>query len=199
MNKTNISLFLKTISKFKVSEKSMCSFVETIFNPIIVAFSVKDKFNDDYYFSEEYVSRLKNGRVELTLPLKEAVRKADGEKEKFQDKLFTAIVDFISEVNLNEFCTCFLENIDEKSIDKTKKESILENLQESKFESGIWELFVIACLGKNKDNKTKSPGRRRKSPTSFFYLSEDKKNSRACYFIGYLKNENNHLTKDDLT
>lgn len=76
MNKINISLFLKTISEFRSSEESMGSFVQNSFDPIIDAFLVKDRFGNDYYFSDEYVSRLKKGKVELTLPLKAAVKKS---------------------------------------------------------------------------------------------------------------------------
>jgi hypothetical protein len=199
MNKINISLFLKTISEFRSSEESMGSFVQNIFSPIIDTFLVKDRFGNDYYFSDEYVSRLKKGKVELTLPLKAAVKKADGKKEKFQDKLYSAIVDFVSEVNLHELQISFEKSLNDDIIDKTIKESIEMDFQEGRFECGIWKLFVIACLEKNIDNKAKSLGRKRKSPTSFFYLSEEGKNKRACYFISYLKNENNHLTSSDLT
>lgn len=201
--KFDLGTFLNKTHPSRLKNYSREDFLDDLFRLFIEDNAILDKNGSPYIFGRELASRLFSNRVDLPKTIQKRINQKTFFNEKYVEKAKEAFNKALGETNIFSACNDLFSIIKEdNSFEKRYIDKIGSLISEEKYYSSLWFMLCLASLSSNR--RGMSPSRQQGRPRkirmreSFFYLSQKEKEERAEYFIGFLKNSNNHLKMEHL-
>ena len=199
----DLGFFLNKVFPKRIKDYSRDKFLDDLFFGLINDLKLRDKNGITYFFSRELASRLFSNRVDLPRVIQKAILDSVFNNESYISNAEKAFNRSIGKINIKRVCDeTFIVFKSSQSFDIQYAKTIEESVKATLYYKALWQMLCAASLISNRRGMKplRQQGRPRKIRTrdSFFYLSQNEKEKRADYFIGFLCNENNHLNMEHL-
>ena len=201
--KFDLGTFLNKTHPNRLKDYSREEFLNCLFRSFFGDNKILDRNGKPYIFGRELASRLFSNKVDLPKTIQNKISQKTYFDEKYIEHAKNAFNRALGETNVFSVCRELFDIIKEdNSFEKRHIEKIAALISAEKYYSSLWLMLCLASLSPNRrgmsPSRQQGRPRRIRAKESFFYLSQKEKEERAEYFIGFLKNANNHLNIEHL-